>query len=271
VVLEQRGRLLWLRLNRPERLNAYDQEMARELSDAIRDAFDVTCVAITGSGRGFCAGGYLANLTDIDPIAIRKLYRSSLDLFEAIRQCPVPVIAAVNGVAAGGGNELVVACDLAIASQSATFGQTGPGVGSSPVLGGANMLAMAIGEKRAKEVAFLCRRYSAAEALQMGWINAVVPDDQLEDEVQRWAEELGAMSPRYLEMTKSASNVWWNLLRDSYLQGVGMLSQAIGSHDMVEGATAFMEKRKPDFLSRSTPDSPIGSGASRPSDGEGAS
>jgi 1,4-dihydroxy-2-naphthoyl-CoA synthase len=107
------------------------------------------------------------------------------------------------------------------------------------------MLAMAVGEKRSKEIAFLCRRYPAREALAMGWVNAVVPDDELQPEAQRWAEELGHMSPRYLEMTKVASNVWWNLLRDAYLQGVGMLTQAIGSHDMIEGARAFMEKRPP--------------------------
>jgi 1,4-dihydroxy-2-naphthoyl-CoA synthase len=192
----------------------------------------------------------LANLADIDPLQVRRLYQASLSLFETIRLCPAPVIAAVNGAAAGGGNELVVACDLAIASESATFGQTGPRVGSSPVLGGANMLAMTIGEQRAKEVSFLCRRYSAQEALAMGWINAVVEDGALEAEVERWAGELAKMSPRYLEMTKASSNAFWNLLRDTYVQGIGMLTQAIGSHDMLEGATAFMEKRPARFEQR---------------------
>jgi 2-ketocyclohexanecarboxyl-CoA hydrolase len=260
VLQERRGDVLWITLNQPARLNAYDEAMALELTAAIRSALDITAVVITGSGRGFCAGGYLANLQEIDPIAIRRLYRSSLDLFETMRLCPAPIIGAINGVAAGGGNELVVACDLAIAAESATFGQTGPRVGSSPVLGGANMLAMAIGEKRAKEVAFLCRRYSAAEALSMGWINAVVPDDDLVNEVSRWTDELGHMSPRYLEMTKLSSNVWWNCARDAYVQGVGMLTQAIGSYDMTEGATAFMEKRPAHFLPRSVLD-PLGAAA----------
>jgi 1,4-dihydroxy-2-naphthoyl-CoA synthase len=161
------------------------------------------------------------------------------------------VIAAVNGAAAGGGNELVVACDLAIAAERATFGQTGVRVGSAPVLGGTNFLAMSVGEKRAKEIAFLCRRYPAREALEMGLINAVVPDDQLEQEVTKWADELLAMSPRYLEIAKISSNVWWNQCRDSYLSGLGMLVQAIGSKDMIEGASAFMEKRAPQFEGRS--------------------
>jgi 1,4-dihydroxy-2-naphthoyl-CoA synthase len=112
------------------------------------------------------------------------------------------------------------------------------------------MLAINIGEKRAKEVSFLCRRYSAQEALAMGWINAVVDDDELENEVERWAAELARMSPRYLEMTKASSNAFWNLLRDAYVQGIGMLTQAIGSHDMTEGAVAFMEKRPAKFEQR---------------------
>jgi 1,4-dihydroxy-2-naphthoyl-CoA synthase len=157
------------------------------------------------------------------------------------------VIAAVNGAAAGGGNELVVACDLAIAAQSATFGQTGPRVGSSPVTGATNVLGIQIGEKRAKEMALLCRRYTAAQALELGLVNQVVPDDELEQAVNGVVSELAGLSPRYLEITKISSNIWWNAARDSFSTGLGMLVQAIGSADMVEGATAFLEKRKPQF------------------------
>jgi len=247
VIVERRDQVLWLRLDRPERLNAYDRPMADELRGYIEDETRAGVIVITGSGRGFSAGGYLAGLTEPNASEIRRLYRASLQLFDAIRHCGRPVIAAVNGVAAGGGNELVIACDLAIAARSATLGQTGPRVGSSPVLGGANLAAAIIGEKRAKEVAFMCRRYTAEQALAFGWINAVVDDDQLEAETTKWAEELLAMSPRYLEMTKVLSNVWWNQLRDNYMTGIGMLTQAIGSYDMMEGARAFMEKRKPRF------------------------
>ncbi|MDO8212584.1 enoyl-CoA hydratase/isomerase family protein [Conexibacter sp. CPCC 206217] len=247
VLIERRGNATWLRLNRPERRNAYDEAMCATLTEGVRDAVGSNVIVITGSEAAFCAGGFLANLQEADPLQLRSLFSGSLRLFDEIRRSPRPVIAAVNGVAAGGGNELVIACDFAIAAESAWFGQTGPRVGSAPVVGGTNMLAMSIGEKRAKEVSMLCRRYPAHEALELGWVNAVVPDAELEAEVDRWCAELGALSPRYLEIAKISSNVWWNQLYDSFLSGLGMLTQAVGSADMLEGASAFMEKRRPQF------------------------
>lgn len=247
VVTERRGDVAWIRLNRPDRMNAYDAAMGGELRQAVRDAADAGVIVLTGTGRAFCAGGYLADLADPDPETLRAMFFASLELFEAIRTSPRPVIAAVNGAAAGGGNELVVACDLAIAARSARLGQTGPRVGSAPVLGGTNLLAISVGEKRAKEISMMCRRYTAEQALELGWVNAVVDDDELEAEVTRWADELLELSPRYLEIAKMSSNVWWNACRDNYVSGLGMLVQAIGSEDMREGAAAFMEKRKPRF------------------------
>jgi naphthoate synthase/2-ketocyclohexanecarboxyl-CoA hydrolase len=208
-------------------------------------------VVITGSGGSFCAGGALTNLGQPDMPSMRGLYRSSLRLFDAVRNCPRPVIAAVNGAAAGGGNELVVACDLAIAARSATFGQTGPRVGSSPVTGATNVLGVQIGEKRAKAMSMLCRRYPAARACELGLVNEVVDDAELEPAVEALCAELALLSPRYLEITKISSNIWWNAARDSFTTGLGMLVQAIGSDDMREGASAFLEKRRPRFPSPS--------------------
>ena len=249
LLVEERDGVAWLRLNRPEIRNAFDPPLLAELTEAVRDA-RAGVIAITGTEGSFCAGGYLGDLVDPDPEQVRELFHGTLRLFGEIRGHRAPVIAAVNGPAMGGGNELVVACDLAIAAESAVFGQTGPRVGSAPVLGGTNLLAMSIGEKRAKEVSFLCRRYTARQALDMGWVNAVVPDDRLEGEVTAWAGELLALSGRYLEIAKVSSNAWWNLCEESFRSGAGMLVQAIGSEDMREGSRAFQEKRRPRFPTR---------------------
>jgi enoyl-CoA hydratase/carnithine racemase len=247
VRVDERGDATWITLDRPERRNAYDPEMAGAIVDALDGATRSRAVVITGVPGSFCAGGALGSLSEPDVTTMRELYRSSLRLFDAVRACPRPVIAAVNGPAAGGGNELVIACDLAIAAGSATFGQTGPRVGSAPVTGATNVLGVQIGEKRAKEMAFLCRRYSAAQALELGLVNAVVPDDELVQAVDDLVAELALLSPRYLEIAKVSSNIWWNAARDSFTTGLGMLVQAIGSPDMAEGAQAFLDKRRPQF------------------------
>jgi len=241
-------RIRTIRINRPDRKNAYDREMAVAMTEAFQTAAGFEVVVLTGVDGSFCAGGFLANLGDADELTVRSLFEGSLRLVDAIRACPRPVIAAIDGPAAGGGNELVVACDFAIATERSTFGQTGPKVGSAPVLGATNLLPVQIGEKRAKEMAMLCRRYSAEQALDMGFVNEVVADQTALDEaVQRWADEIHALSPRYLEIVKVSSNIWWNQSADSMRGGLGMLIQAIGSDDMLEGANAFMEKRKPSF------------------------
>lgn len=245
--VHDRGSSRWIVLDNPTARNAYDQDMALAVAEALDRCAEVRSVVITGASGAFCAGGMLSGLSTPTAAGMRELYRASLRLFDAIRNCPRPVIAAVNGAAAGGGNELVVACDLAVAARSATFGQTGPRVGSAPVTGATNVLAVQIGEKRAKEMAMLCRRYSADQALALGLVNEVVDDADLEAAVERRCTEIEQLSPRYLEITKASSNIWWNSARDNFLQGLGMLVQAIGSPDMVEGATAFLDKRKPQF------------------------
>jgi 2-ketocyclohexanecarboxyl-CoA hydrolase len=247
VEVSKRGQATWIRLNRPEWRNAFDPEMSATIIEAVENATASRAVVITGSEGSFCSGGALTSLAHPTEREMRRLYEGSLRLFDTIRRCPRPVIAAVNGAAAGGGNELVVACDLAVAARSATFGQTGPRVGSAPVTGATNVMGIQIGEKKAKELAMLCRRYTADQALELGLVNAVVDDDQLEETVNGWVDEISVLSARYLEITKTSSNIWWNAARDSFSTGLGMLIQAVGSPDMVEGATAFLEKRKPQF------------------------
>ena len=245
--VERRGDAVWITINRPERLNAYDLEMAKAMIAAVESAADADAVVLTGAGGAFCAGGALNDLGSPDPEALRGLFTTSLRLVDALRACPRPVIAAVDGPAAGGGNELVVACDFAIATQRSTFGQTGPKVGSAPVLGATNLMAVQIGEKRAREMAMLCRRYSAEQALDMGLINEVVADDGLEAAVDRWLGEIHRLSPRYLEIVKISANQWWNQSKDNMSSGLGMLIQAIGSEVMIGGADACWGQRRTDF------------------------
>jgi 2-ketocyclohexanecarboxyl-CoA hydrolase len=248
IEVEDRGGIVQVTINRPERRNAYDLEMAQSMIAAVEGAAEAEVVVIRGAGGAFCAGGALDQLGDPDPRQLRQLFATSLKLLDTIRACPRPVIAAIDGPAAGGGNELVVACDFAIATERSTFGQTGPKVGSAPVLGATQLMSLQIGEKRAKEMAMLCRRYSAQQALAMGLVNEVVADaEALDAVVGRWAAEIHQLSPRYLEIVKVSSNQWWNASKDNMSSGLGMLVQAIGSEDMREGARAFLEKRKPDF------------------------
>lgn len=251
ILYEKKEHVAWITINRPERYNATDANTFAELATALEDAGldgKIGVVVLTGAGdKAFCAGGYLADLTQFNVRMGRLLFGHSMKTFDTIRRIPQPVIAAVNGYAVGGGNELVVACDLAIASDRAKFGQTGPKVGSSPVFGGTNLQALIIGEKKAREVCYLCRLYDAYEAERLGWVNKVVPHEKLYEEVQAWCEELLDKSPAYLEVTKATSNIWWDLLAHSFSLGSQALLRLAGSDEMTEGATAFMQKRKPDF------------------------
>jgi enoyl-CoA hydratase/carnithine racemase len=251
VRIEKRGSVAWLTIDRPDRYNCLDHNSFRQLAEGLEEIghdSKIGVIVLTGAGdKAFCAGGYLANLVDMRTSDARLLYDWSHKTFNALRHVPQPVIAAVNGAAIGGGNELVVCSDLAIASDRARFGQAGPRIGSSPIFGGNNLLAISIGEKKAREVCYLCRQYTAQEALELGWINKVVPHGQLYDEVQQWCEELLDKSPGYLELTKASANVWWDMLTPALEHAKQVLLRMAGGAEMREGASAFMEKRKPDF------------------------
>lgn len=247
---QKKEHVAWVTINRPERYNAFDANTCREIEAAMSDASSdrtIGVIVITGAGEAFCSGGYVGDLAKLAANQLRNLFEGGFKLFTSIRRARQPVIAAVNGYAMGGGNEVVIACDLAIASEKARFGQTGPKVGSSPIYGGTNLLSLIIGEKKAKEVCYLCRVYTAYEALELGWINKVVPHDKLYDEVEAWCQEILDKSPTYLEITKITSNVWWDMLAPSFSHAGLMLAEVAGCPEMIEGARSFLEKRKPDF------------------------
>jgi len=244
--------LAWITIDRSDRLNAFRARTVDELIACFKRAWasaDVGVVCLTGAGeRAFCTGGdqkQRAETGDYGPSA-SGLFEVE-NLHRAIREIPKPVIAAVNGYAIGGGHVLHVLCDLTIAADTARFGQTGPRVGSFDAGFGSSYLARVVGEKRAREIWFLCRQYDAQTAERWGLVNRVVPAAELRAEVRRWADEILALSPTALRFLKQSFNA-----DTEHLAGVGQLAFSglgafLESDEAQEGVRAFAEKRPPDF------------------------
>ena len=239
-------------INRPEVRNAFRPQTVAELIDAfdrVRDDGEVGVVILTGEGdEAFCSGGDQRVRGDsgyVDEQGTSRL--NVLDLQRRIRSLPKPVIALVKGFSIGGGNVLQVVCDLTIAADNAVFGQTGPRVGSFDGGFGAGYLARLVGQRKAREIWYLCRRYSAAEALDMGLVNVVVPLAEAEETAFEWCREILEQSPMALRCLKSAFNA-----ESDGMAGVQELAGNATllfymSEEAQEGRDAFIEKRKPDF------------------------
>jgi naphthoate synthase len=239
-------------IDRPEVHNAFRPETVKEMIDAfarIRDDPTIGCALLTGAGdKAFCSGGDQRFKDRGGYVGGDGLARLNvLDLQRQIRSLPIPVIALVNGYAIGGGQVLQVVCDLAIAGDNAIFGQVGPQVGSFDAGFGFGLLARLVGDRKAKEIWFLCRRYDASQALEMGLVNHVVPLADLEAEGVTWATEILAMSPTAIRFLKSAFLVATDGLaglQEFAGNATGLYYTTDEAH---EGSTAFLEKRKPDF------------------------
>ena len=239
--------IAWVRMNRPDVLNALTVGHFRQLTDAFYDVGwrrDVGVVVLTGAGRAFCAGG---DVSTLDKDVVVEAGKYALFACLAIRRCPKPVIAMVNGDAVGGGNELVIACDLAVAAESARLGQAGTRLGWAPVVGATNFLSMIVGDKRAREIVFLSRIVPARTALEWGWVNEVVPDDELEGATRRWCDELLARAPEGLHLAKATSNFWWDLSYAAMSGGLSMLQMGISPEAVDEGTRAFLQRRPADW------------------------
>ncbi len=237
-------------INRPNVLNAFRAETVEEMLEAVRDADDdraIGVIVLAGAGdRAFCSGG--DNSSRDGGYGGRGLVGMPIEeLHSAIRDARKPVIAKVQGYAIGGGNVLATVCDLTIASEKAVFGQVGPRVGSVDPGWGTAYLARLVGEKRAREIWFLCRRYTAAEAFQMGLVNKVVPADQLNAEVAAWCREILALSPTAIAIAKRSFNADSENIRGIGALGFEALALYYGTEEAKEGTRAFMEKRKPNF------------------------
>ena len=252
ILFEEYNHIAKVTINRPRYRNAFTPKTVWEMSQAFnycREALDIRVVILTGAGdKAFCSGGDMHVKGHGGYIGNDGVPRLNvLDLQMQIRRLPKPVIAMVNGYAIGGGHVLHVVCDLSIASDNAIFGQTGPKVGSFDAGFGASYLARIVGQKKAREIWFLCRQYSAVEAERMGLVNKVVPFDRLEDECIDWAETMIERSPLALRMMKAGFN--------AELDGQAGIQELAGDATMLyytldeaqEGGKAFLEKRKPDF------------------------
>ena len=239
-------------INRPDVYNAFRPETNNQMIEAFdicREKADIRVIVLTGEGdKSFCSGGD-QNVKGVGGYVgedgVPRL--NVLDLHKRIREIPKPVIAMVNGYAIGGGHVLHVVCDLTIASKNAKFGQTGPKVGSFDAGFGSSYLARHVGQKKAREIWFLCKQYSAEEALDMGMVNCVVPQNKLEDKVIEWCEMIMMRSPMALRMIKRGLN--------AELDGQRGLMEFAGDATLMyylmdeaqEGKNAFLEKRDPDF------------------------
>jgi 2-ketocyclohexanecarboxyl-CoA hydrolase len=250
LIYEIRNSVAWIIINRPEKMNAFRGKTCDELIKALYKAGydkDIGAIVLAGAGdRAFCTGGdQSAHDGNYDGRGTVGLPME--ELHAAIRDVPKPVIARVQGYAIGGGNVLCTICDLTICSEKAVFGQVGPKMGSVDPGYGTAFLARVVGEKKAREIWYMCRRYSGQEAVAMGLANACVPHDQLDAEVQKWGEELCERSPTAIAIAKRSFNM--DTAHQAGIAGMGMYALKLyyDTEESREGVKALQEKRKPDF------------------------
>ncbi len=250
ILYEEKNGAAWITINRPDKYNAFRGQTVEELIEAFNKAAwnnDIGVIVLTGAGdKAFCTGG--------DQSAHDGQYdgRGTIglpveELQSLIRDVSKPVIARVQGFAIGGGNVLAALCDMTIASEQAQFGQVGPKVGSVDPGFGTAYLARIVGEKKAREIWYMCRRYKAVEAERMGLVNCVVPHDQLDAEVDAWCAEIMEKSPTALAIAKRSFNMDTENIKGISAMGMQSLKLYYDTDESREGVKAFNEKRKPDF------------------------
>ncbi|GGA76444.1 1,4-dihydroxy-2-naphthoyl-CoA synthase [Ornithinibacillus halotolerans] len=252
IIYEKYNGVAKVTINRPEKRNAFTPLTVNEMIDAFADARDdssVGVIILTGAGDlAFCSGGDQSVRGHGGYVGSDQVPRLNvLDLQRLIRTIPKPVIAMVAGYAIGGGHVLHVVCDLTIAADNAKFGQTGPKVGSFDAGYGAGLLAEMVGQKRAREIWYLCRQYNAEEAYEMGMVNKVVPLEKLEEETLLWCEEILEKSPTALRFLKASFNAATDGLAGLQQFGGDATLLYYTTDEAKEGRDAFKEKRKPDF------------------------
>ena len=252
VTYEVEDGLAWITINRPERYNAFRAKTVDELVLSFKRAWgsdEVGTICLTGAGdKAFCSGGDQKQRMETGDYGPSQSGLFGVEaLHRVIRDVPKPVIAAVNGIAIGGGHVLHVLADLTIAADTATFGQNGPRVGSFDAGLGSGYLARVVGEKRAREIWFMLRRLTAEEALDWGLVNKVVPAASLKDEVRAWAKTMNSYSPTALKVLKQSFNTDTEHMISIGNMAYTTLKMFGETAESKEGITAFNEKRQPDF------------------------
>lgn len=251
ILYEKKRKVAYVTINRPEVRNALNTQTREELAMAMEDAWlddKIGVIVLTGAGgKAFSAGGDLSWIVDPKKKVDAKFMLVHYRLATAMRCCGKPIIARVDGYCVGGGNELNMLCDLTIASDTSIFAQAGPLIGSAPIWYGLQQLQHSVGDKKAREIVYLCDRYTAQEAKDMGWVNKVVPKDQLDKEVNAWCQSLLQKSRQSLRIAKFQINFASDMAHPQITHGLELARFFMKAPEMVEGAKAFMEKRRPDF------------------------
>ncbi|MGE3992263.1 enoyl-CoA hydratase-related protein [Pseudorhodoplanes sp.] len=239
-------------INRPEVRNAVRPKTYEELTEAMKMAADdpeIGVVVLTGAGdKAFCSGGDVRDQSSRKPYVGRTHMRRLFALSSVMRMMDKPIIAKVRGFCVGSGNELNLFADMTVASEDSKFGQVGPRVGSVPIWGACQLLARYVGERKAREILFTCRLYTAQEALDMGLINQVCPADKLDEEVKKLCNEILDKSPQSIRIAKIALNAGSDQeFYSSYFPTSELLASIYGNEENSEGIKAFLEKRPPNF------------------------
>jgi|TARA_B110000483_G_scaffold176142_2_gene208312 enoyl-CoA hydratase/carnithine racemase len=250
IIVDRRNDATWIGLNRPEVRNAFREQTLDEIAHALNETREdptIVAVVVYGIGGHFSAGG--------DFHAMMKLNKANSSMWNdrmqkvamTCRNLPIPVIAMVEGACVGGGHELMLWCDLVIASNDSIFGQTGARVGACPTVGATQYIGKLIGERRAKEMIFLCKRYSGAEAAAIGLANEAVPAADLLERVEEVVADIRGFSSQTIRATKVSLNYDSDALYPSWQHGMELLANIWGTEESLEGMNAFLEKRPADF------------------------